>query len=388
MDPLFDPLARPSVRPRHRHGLAPERARWVAAPGAGDVEENPLRRTRPLDAADPDTHWALRWRNPATGRFNYVLRAAAPGDASGTQFDEAARYGEELGPLRAHLVSDVLYREGSRQQLPVLLCLSEQLGATWSAPDGASGSPRMTGDAPLRDRLLGCSLEGQPGEAEQRAALWWKQPGLTHEGMSHFQRVAQALPLLARFRDFARAEALPPADVVRLLFGFRKEEASQALLARARAFGCPEARFPTRRQVRVHLCGGVAGRLTTSLWDCMPIPDGLGPATLYTQLLAELGALPTARALAATAPEPPAQVAAAIMSDKLEVPLRRELDDAERLANEWFWEQSQRPTPADEALVRRLAARATVPLDESDVPGGLTRRAQSRRNRPFRPRTP
>lgn len=386
MAPAFDPLARPSVRPRHRHGLAPDPARWVDAPGAAELEENPLRFTRPVDPYDPETHWALRWKHPVTGRFNYVLRAADRVDVQGTNFDEAARYGEELGPLRAHLVSDVLYREGPWQQLPVLLCMSEQLRATWSAPNGASGSPIMTGDEQLKDRILGCSLKGQPGEAEQKAALWWLQPGLTFEGMSHFQRVAAALPLLARFRDFARAEALTPEEVVLLLFGFRKDEVSDALLAKARAFGCPEARFPTRRQGRVHLCGGVAGVLTTTLWDCMPIPNGLGPATLYTRLLEELGALPVARALAATTPEPPLEVAAAIMSDKLEIPLKRALTDAEREANEWFWEQSHRPAPADQALVRRLAGRATVPLDESDVPDGLTRRAQSRRNRPFRPR--
>ena len=371
-------VARPSARPAHVHGWGPKRGRWCPAPTARSVTSNPA--LGALDEVDPaESQWAFRWRNRVTGRRNYVL--LADGDDSAHVFDAASRFAEDLASVRETILEDALDARSEFYREAVFALHVDFAHMSPAAPPEVIGSGWWVGDADLVKAAKNCPCRRQPGEAEVNGYLGSIQRGLTSVAIHYFHATRFALQVVKNARVHLRRARLSPSDVARLVGGFRVEASDDPLLRHARALGCPEVRFPTKRSGVIHYNGGVVGLAAARMWNTVPVPTYVGPACLYVDLLRDAGALEVAVEQVLAAPAETLDLAVCELNRDRELELRRGVLPEELEANDWFWEQKRRPTPEEDALVEGLVRRAAVPLAESVAPEGATLRAASRKNK-------
>jgi len=337
---------------------------------------------RSSEAERPETEWACRWKNVATVRQNYLLLSPAANRPQAQLFDAAARLGDNLDQIRAAIAAEACNRRAAFYREAVWALKTDLAHMGCALPEGTVIAGFLVGDPKLVRAVRECPTKGQPTGADVDAYLEHIQPGLTAEAFHYFQSVRFALPAVGALRRYLKRRKLSPQTVVRLLGGFRVGGLGDPLLRHARALGYPEARFPTKSGA-LHLCGGLIGSVAAKMWNTIPVATLIGPASLYVALLEEFGALKTAESMVEALPPEARQGLLAVCELDLarkEV-LRRGVLPDEDAANDWFWEQQRRPTPAEDALLSGLVRLAAVPLAESVAPAGLTLRAASRFNK-------
>ncbi len=377
-------LARPAVRSSHIHFTGPRRGRWCPGPGERSIRWN-------LAILDPGSDgsegaWACRWRDRTTGRHNYLLRSPADDNQQARLFDAAARLGDNLEQVRAVIAEDACNPRSTFYREAVKALETDQAHLDPGSPEGTLVSAYVVGDPTLVKAVVRCPKKRQPSEEAVKRYLEQVQGGLTPEAFHYFQAVRFALPAVQRLRKYLSRRNLAPRAAVLLLAGFRVGDSDDPLLRHARTLGCPEATFPTKSG-RVHLCGGVVGAVAARLWKTIPVTTLVGPASLYAELLDEVGARATAEWMVQTLPRNVREGPLAVceVDPTRHDGLHRGVLPAEAAANDWFWEQKRRPTSGEEALVSGLVRLAAVPLAQSVAREGLTLRAASRCNKEIHP---
>lgn len=361
-------LARPAIRAAHLvEGTSPRRGRWSPVP---PLEEVTLNSPHPMPGflgprvIEPASEWALRWIDQGTRRLIYVLRADE-GDAAAAVFDAAARFADALDEVRETLWDDALGRSRHARLARIAILVDQ----AHLLPGVETAAFRLEGDA----QLMGVYERGLPSVDPFVLDSYLNDvlPGLTARAICFFRAATVALAVLRRLKAELKARPLSRADVLRLIGGFPIDDPDSApnrVLRASRRLDYPEALFH-RGTRKIHVAAGALGTVAASLGMAFPRWTALGASSIYSQFLAEMNLRVSRRAV-----HLPENIG---VGPERTVALTRDRTAEEADANEWFWQQSSRPTEKEDNLLRALVNPLVVTMDR--VINGDARGLRARR---------